>query len=216
MPDNVDIFLKMTGPDQKQIQGESKDAHFRGLVEIEDFELSARSMEKYHAAKEKERREEDDGGGEVDRPMLEKAKSRNFAQSQIELKSADDDEESAFTLKVTKEMDYVSSDLAQSYSSNLAGLRQKFPKIVMYVRKRGSENFVYLTFTFKDCYVVNYHLSLSGGGKDATSIPVETVEFTFSGCAMEYRAQTETGGTRAPKTVGWDFKKRERDDSLAH
>src|SRR5262249_21375975 len=155
------------------------------FVEIDDFELSARSMEKYHAAKEKERRE-DDESGEGDRSILEKPKSKSFAQSQIELKSADDDE-SAFTLKVTKDMDYVSPDLAQSYSSNLAGMRQKFPKITMYLRKRGTENFIYLTFTFKDCYVVNYHLSLSGGGKDASSIPVETVEFTFSGCAMEYR-----------------------------
>jgi type VI protein secretion system component Hcp len=216
MADNADIFLKMTGP-KGDIKGESKDKHFRGLVEVEDFELSARSMEKYHAAKEKERRAEAEEDGEIEsRSINERPRSQQFVQSQIELKSSDSDEESAFTLKVTKEMDYVSSDLAQSYSSNLAGNRQQFPKIVMYVRKRGTENFVYLTFTFKDCYVVNYHLALSGGGKDASSIPVETVEFTFSGCAMEYRVQTEMGGGSAPKTVGWDFKKRERNDSLAH
>jgi type VI protein secretion system component Hcp len=209
---NVDIFLKLTGP-KGDIEGESKDRNFAGYVEIDDFELSARSMERYNAAKEKERREEDEGG-EGDRSILDKPKSKTFTHSQIELKSADDDE-SAFTLKVTKEMDYVSSDLAQSYSWNLAGMRQNFPKIIMHLRKRGTENLVYLTFTFKDCYVVNYHLALSGGGKDATSIPVETVEFTFSACAMKYLPQAETGGGHTHKIVGWDFKKRERDDSMA-
>jgi type VI protein secretion system component Hcp len=206
---NADIFLKLTGP-QGEIKGESKDAHFLSFVEVDDFELSARSMEKYHAAKEKERREDDDGGGDVDRPLHEKPKSKSQIrnEAQVPLKS-DGEDESAFTLKITKDMDYVSGDLAQSYSWNLAGMRQKFPKIRLYLRKRGTENFVYLVFTFKDCYVVNYHLALSGGG---TSIPVETVEFTFSGCVMKYKPQTEAGGERAAKIVGWDFKKRERDD----
>jgi type VI protein secretion system component Hcp len=216
----VDIFLELTGPRDKAIKGESRDKHFRGLVEIDDFELSARSMKDFNNAKRKEEAE----GGDVDRLMYEekskkskkkKSKSQTFDDSQVPLKSDGEDENAnAFTLKITKDMDYVSPDLAQSYSRNLAGMRQEFPKIRLYLRKRGTENFVYLTFTFKDCYVVNYHLALSGGG---TSIPVETVEITFSHCAMKYVPQTKEGGV-APQPMywGWDFANQKSDDSIAH
>jgi len=201
---SADIFFDLTAPGGGKVEGDCQDAKWAGLIEVDDFELSGRSNDDRQKEKDQDTDEDDAGGG--------KKKGKKEGKKKGKKKS---DEQGAFTLKITKDTDRSSPDLALSYSKNLHSVRECFPEGRLLLRKRGAHNFIFLTILFKDLYVVKYQLSMSGGkGAGAANIPDEDIEFVFESCAFRYMVQTTTGGGSKPIIIGWDFKQHERDSNL--
>ncbi len=204
---SVDMFLELTGPKGK-IEGDCIDKNFKDMIEIDDFELSARSM----GAKQSDRDQEEDEAEAEDTgtrrggKKKKKDKGRGGAKDKKK-KHKKSDDQGAFTFKITKETDKSSADLALSYSRNLRSASECFPKGMLYIRKRGTENFVFATIAFENMYVVNYQLSMSGGkSATATTIPEEDIEFVFEKCGIKYHQQDKKGQKMSPVIVTWNFK----------
>src|SRR5262245_411576 len=125
----ADIFLELTAPGGGKLEGDCTDKIWAGLIEIDDFELSGRSNADRQKDKDKDDDDEDEGG---------KKKGKKEGKKKKKKKSA---EQGAFTLKITKDTDRSSPDLALSYSKNLASVRECFPKGRLLLRKRGTSNF---------------------------------------------------------------------------
>ncbi|OAI49781.1 hypothetical protein AYO44_06175 [Planctomycetaceae bacterium SCGC AG-212-F19] len=202
----ADIFFELTAPGGGKVEGDCTDTRWAGLIEIDDFEMSGRSL----ASKQQDKESESDDEGD------EKGKGgKGKKGKQGKKKKKKSDGQDFFTLKITKDTDRSSPELALSYSRNLASVRECFPKGRLLLRKRGATNFIFLTILFTNLYVVNYKLSMSGGkGTGAHNIPDEDIEFVFESCAFRYSKQAITGGGTKPIIIGWDFQQHERASSL--
>jgi len=199
----VDAFLKLVGPNGP-LKGESNDAQFPDLIEIDDWDLSAAGIGTPES-------DSDSGDDDDEDEGKKKGKKGEKGKEKKEKKKKKKEKKGSFTFKITKDPDYSSPDLAQSYSQNLAGERECFPRAELYCRKRGAKNFIYLTLIFKQVYVVAYNLDLGGGkGGDSGSIGEEKVEFVFETCIMKYASQGVGGEAGRDLEMGWDFKLQEK------
>lgn len=203
----VDAFLKLVGPNGPLV-GESTDEHFPELIEIQDWDLSVGSI---GTPESRTGDDDEDEEGDDKKKKGGKAGKGGDKKEKKEKKKKKPGKGSRPTLKITKDPDYSSPDLAQSYAQNLSPMREVFPRAELYVRKSGQRNFVYLTIIFKEVFVVAYNLDLGGGkGADAGSIGEEKVEFIFDSCIMKYATQGVGGEAGSHTEIGWDFVKKER------
>jgi type VI protein secretion system component Hcp len=205
---NADVFLELKQSNDEKLEGDCIDIKFAGMIEIEDFEVSARSMADRQKAEAMESMlEASTEGGKTD-----------TVRGDVDLRHLENKgAKGVFTLKLTKVTDSTSPSLALSYSKNLRSEKDSFKEGKLFVRKRGGSGsgVVYLTYMFKNLYVVNYNLNLSGGkGDSGTSIPEEDVEFVFESLAMKYVQQAKTGGGEPSRIASWSFKGKDTDSAL--
>lgn len=214
--DNADLFLKLVNAQNAMISGECTDKVFKGWIELENFELSTRSMadcQKEDQLKEVMQNNSEGGDGQatttttgnVDKLVDKTGKTENRAVS----------------LKITKPTDLSSPWLALSYSQNLRSDKDTFPSAILVARKRGGTAgaLIFFKLLLKNLYVVNYNLNLTGG-KDAsgTSLADEDIQFVFESFALKYIQQGKSGrGTSAsgsPNSSSWSFKDKKPDSDL--
>ena len=185
----VDAFLKLWSKGGSQLIGESSDDNMKDAIEVLDFSVRSQSLSGHKKKKKKKQQDKDS-----DEDRHEESKSKQM-----------------FTLKLTKDLDRSSPLLAQSYSSNRSTVVEPFEKGVLFVRKPGAFNFIFLKMTFLGLYVTDYKMSV----KSETSIPTEDVSFGFRVLGINYVPQLTTGGRGKPKFAGWDLRANERNDHPA-
>jgi type VI protein secretion system component Hcp len=237
---NADVFLQLKDAQGELIEGDCVDKKFAGWIEIDDFEVSDRSMSAMQAENEAEKEAQEGGeessGGKVragsslewnkgrqrvggsgtatgDRQGAGKTGGKKAGKKGSKGSS---DNQGVFTLKINKDTDSSSPMLAFSYSRNLRSAKDCFKSGKLVVRKRGGGGVQFLTFLFKNLYVVNYSLNLSGGkAATASSLPDEDIEFVFESMALKYIKQAKGGeGTSDPYIASWNFKKHDTDADL--
>jgi type VI protein secretion system component Hcp len=194
----VDAFLKLWDKNGNVLIGETSDDNMTGAMELNEFSFNCLSLSRKKGKKGK--------------------KDKDGNEEEQQQKSAPKGEEalakSMFTLKVGKPMDQASPMLVQSYSINSSKVRrskgvQPFEKGVLFVRKPGAYNFVYLRFTFLGMYVLEYKMDV----KEESSLPTEDLTFGFRAVSFQYTPQKSTGGRDKPKFAGWNLKDNTRDDT---
>ncbi len=206
---NADVFLELKNSTGEQVKGDCTDKKFPGMIELEDFELSARSMadrQKAEAMEELAESSGEDGGGGGGAPS-------NIDLRHLENKG--EKKKGVFTLKITKHTDSSSPSICLSYAQNLRSEKDCYQSGKLVVRKRGGGGVIFLTVLFKNLYVVNYNLNLSGGkGDSGTSLAEEDIEFVFESCAIKYIQQAKSGRGLAPAITSWSFKDKKSDSGL--
>ena len=116
--------------------------------------------------------------------------------------------------------DISSPWLALSYSQNLRSDKDCFKSGLLVARKRGGTagGLIYMKVLFKNMYVVNYNLNLTGGkGAGGTSLAEEDAQFVFESCAIEYVQQAKSGrasSSDSPTITSWSFKLKDADSGL--
>lgn len=205
---NSDVFLELKDSSGEQIKGDCSDKTYAGMIELADFEISARSMadrQKSEAMQEMAESGGGEGGKQSPPPNID---TKHFE------KQKPGEPKGVFTLKVTKPTDSSTPSLCLSYSKNLRSSKDCLQSGKLVVRKRGGGGLVFLTVLFKNLYVVNYNMNLSGGkGASGTSQMEEDVEFVFEACAIKYVQQAKSGAATSPGYASWTFKDPKGPDS---
>ncbi len=176
----VDAFLKLWKKGGELLVGESSDDNLKGAIEVASFSLDCLSMTPHKKKKKKHKGEDDD----------EEATTTEPNSKQI------------FTLKIKKEMDQSSPLLVKSYSVNRTTEIEPFEKGVLFVRKPGSHNFIFLRLTFLGLYVLEYTVDVKGDG----GVPDEDLVFGFAVVGFQYIPQNADGGRGKSKFAGWDLR----------
>lgn len=216
-----DLFLDIIDENGQSIKGQSNDSEFVDKIEIVSFSFGGPAITqskdengkkkssfkvtqkikgsmKQRLAEAKDKRK----GRSVD-------KSTSMQETVETTYTLDDSEHETFSFRITKDYDYSSPDLLQSYCKNMAAQPTAFQSATIYCRIDipGPGKLVTFQLTFENVWVVNYEMSIS----DDTSIPDERIEFVFTKCTVEYTPQQPDGtaGT-AMAPIGWDFQKKER------
>lgn len=216
-----DLFLDIKDSSGQSIKGQSNDSEFTDKIEISSFSFGgpAISLSDTEGKKRTSFKVTQKIKGSV-KQMMEEARDKrkgramgktgNLEETVETTYTVDDSEHDTFSFRITKEFDYSSPDLLQSYCKNMAAEPSPFQSATIYCRIDipGPAKLVTLQLLFENVWVVNYEMSIDD---DTTSIPDERVEFVFTKCTMTYTPQMPdgtAGTTMSP--VGWDFQKKER------
>lgn len=214
------LFLDIKDASGQSIQGGSNDEEFHDKIEILSFSFGgpAISLSQDEGKKKTSFKVTQKIKGSV-KQMMEQAKDKrkgkalgkagNLEETVETTYTLDDSEHDTFSFRITKDFDYSSPDLLQSYAKNLGATPAAFQSATVYCRIDipGPAQLVVYQLTFENVWVVNYEMSVSDDG----STPDERIEFVFTKCTMNYTPQMPDGtaGT-AMSPVGWDFQKKER------
>jgi type VI protein secretion system component Hcp len=212
------LFLDIKDSSGQSIQGGSNDKEFHDKIEILSFSFGgpAISLSDEESKKKTSFKVTQKIKGSV-KQMMEQVKDKrkgpgkggNHEETVETTYTLDDSEHDTFSFRITKDFDYSSPDLLQSYAKNLGASPTAFQSATIYCRIDipGPAQLVIYQLTFQNVWVVNYEMSVT----DAGSTPDERIEFVFTKCTMAYTPQMPDGtaGT-AMSPVGWDFQKKER------
>ena len=191
--DFVDAFLTLDG-----IKGECLDAEYKGknVIEIDGFDLAGQTST---PGKQKKWVPRSTGGGIPPPPPMGGRGGGGGGED-------DDDDSVPFTFGISKSVDTSSPALYMAYCK-YAQRSDKSESIIktgkLWMRHLGNKGGVeYLTWEFTELHVISFSWKCGNDG-----IPTEDVDFTFATCRFTYIPQDNTGESKSPISLGWDFKK---------
>jgi len=209
------LFLDIKGATGQSLQGGSNDEEYHDKIEILSFSFGgpAISLSEDEGKKKTSFKVTQKFKGAM-KQMIEHGKDKrkppgNLDQTVETTYTLDDSEHDTFSFRITKDFDYSSPDLLQSYAKNLGAKPVAFQSATIYCRIDipGPAHLLTYQLTFENVWVVNYEMSVSDDG----STPDERIEFVFTKCTMTYTPQMPDGSAgTAMSPVGWDFQKKER------